>query len=39
MSQWLLGSALIFVVSLSQALEVTDYLGNTLKLKQPSTLR
>lgn len=36
MSQWLLGSALIFAVSLSQALEVTDYLGNTLKLKQPS---
>src|SRR5690554_7700422 len=36
MSQWLLGSALIFVVSLSQALEVTDYLGNTLKLKQPA---
>lgn len=36
MSQWLLGSALIFAVSLSQALEVTDYLGNTLKLKQPA---
>lgn len=36
MSKWLLGCVCIVAMSITQALEVTDYLGNTVSLKQPA---